>query len=276
MSRLTAFIEGIGLLGPALGDWANAREVLAGRVPYAGGPNERTVLPPPAALPPAERRRTGAGVKLALAVGLEAVAASGRDASTLATVFASSGGDGQNCHAICETLAGEDRQLSPTRFHNSVHNAPAGYWSIATRAMAPSNVLCAYDGSFCAGLLESLTQAAVDGTPNLLIAFDTDYPLPMRNVRPVPDAFGVAFVFAAQPGERTVARIEAELTDAAATTLPDAALEALRASHPAARALPLCAALAAGRNASVVLDYLPGLHCRIDITWPDSTGHFRS
>lgn len=276
MSRLTAYIEGIGLLGPALGGWAQAREVLAGRVAYASEPRERTVLPAPAALPPAERRRTGAGVKLALAVGLEAVAASGRDASTLATVFASSGGDGQNCHAICETLAGDDRQLSPTRFHNSVHNAPAGYWSIATRAMAPSNVLCAYDGSFCAGLLESLTQAAVDGTPNLLIAFDTDYPLPMRDVRPIPDAFGVALVFAAQPGERTLARIEAELTDAAATPLPDAALEALRASHPAARALPLCAALAAGENASVVLDYLPGLNCRVDITWPDSTGQFRS
>jgi 3-oxoacyl-(acyl-carrier-protein) synthase len=143
---------------PGLNDWPHAAAVLAGHAPYASA---RTVLPPPAGLPPAERRRTRPS-RVALAAGLEAAAASGRDAATLATVFSASGGDGQNCHAICETLAGDDRQLSPTRFHNSVHNAPAGYWSIATRAMATSNVLCAHDGSFAAGLLESLCQVAVD------------------------------------------------------------------------------------------------------------------
>ncbi len=168
---LTAFIESIGLVGPGLTDWPHAADVLSGRVPYAPA---RTELPPPAGLPSAERRRTGPVVRVALAAGHEAVAASGRDAAMLATVFSASGGDGQNCHAICETLAGDDRQLSPTRFHNSVHNAPAGYWSIATRAMATSNVLCAHDGSFAAGLLESLCQVVVDRVPTLLIAYDTD------------------------------------------------------------------------------------------------------
>ncbi|MGD7105122.1 beta-ketoacyl synthase chain length factor, partial [Ralstonia pseudosolanacearum] len=177
-------------------------------------------------------------VRVALAVGLEAVAASGRDAATLATVFAASGGDSQNCHAICETLAGEDRQLSPTRFHNSVHNAPAGYWSIATRAMAPSNVLCAYDGSFVAGLLESLCQVTVDAVPTLLIAFDTDYPEPLRAVRPIPDAFGVALVLAPKAGPHTLARIDARLTDAPATPLASPEFEPLRAGNPCPRRPP--------------------------------------
>lgn len=148
---MRAFIDGVGLLGPGLTDWPSAVQVLSGRTAYVP---QRTVLPPPAALPSAERRRTGAPVKLVLAIGSEAVAASGHDPATLQSVFASSGADGHNCHAVCETLAGEDRTLSPTRFHNSVHNAPAGYWSIATGSMASSNVLAAYDGSFVAGLLE--------------------------------------------------------------------------------------------------------------------------
>ncbi|MFP3889488.1 beta-ketoacyl synthase chain length factor [uncultured Ralstonia sp.] len=265
MTRLSAFIESIGLLGPGLRDWPDAAQVLAGHATYVP---ERTALPAPAGLPPAERRRTGQVVKVALAIGHEAVTASGRDAATLATVFASSGGDGLNCHVICETLAGEDRQLSPTRFHNSVHNAPAGYWSIATHAMAPSNVLCAHDGSFAAGLLESLCQVAVDAVPNLLIAFDGDYPEPIRAFRPVPDAFGVALVLAPQASAHALARIDARLTDAPATVLTAPELEQLRRDNPAARALPLLAALAARRSASVVLDYLPDTRLQVDLELP--------
>jgi hypothetical protein len=267
MTRLSAYIESVGLLGPGLSDWPQAARVLADPAAYAP---ERTVLPPPAGLPSAERRRTGPAVRIALAVGQQAVAASGRDGATLATVFTSSGGDGHNCHVICETLAGDDRQLSPTRFHNSVHNAPAGYWSIATRAMAASNVLCAHDGSFAAGLLDSLGQVAVDATPTLLIAFDTDYPSPMREVRPIPDAFGVAMVLTPEASPRTLARIDLRLTDAPATVLASPALERLRQEIPAARALPLLDVLAAQRAASVVLDYLPGARVQIDVA-PSST-----
>jgi hypothetical protein len=136
--------------------------------------------------------------------------------------------------------------------------------------MAPSNVLSAYDGSFAAGLLESLCQVAVDGVPTLLIAFDTDYPEPMRDVRPISDAFGVALVLAPTPGATTLARIDARLTDAPATVLAAPAFEALRLGNPAARALPLLDALAARRTASVVLDYLQDVQLQLDITMPDA------
>lgn len=262
MIPLRAYIEGIGVIGPGLADWPHAVDVLARR---AGRETAKTVLPAPAGLPSAERRRTGPVVRAALAAAHEAVAASGRDAATLASVFAASGGDGGNFHAICETLASDDRQLSPTRFHNSVHNAPAGYWSIATRAMAASNVLCAYDGSFGAGLLESLAQVSVDGVPTLLVAYDTDYPEPLRSVRPIADAFGVALVLAPQKSERSLAGIEARLTDADAFEFADADLEALRRSNPAARALPLLDAIARGQAMGVVLDYLDGTRIAVDV-----------
>jgi hypothetical protein len=262
MTRPGAFIEAVGLLGPGLDNWPQAAKVLAGEACCAP---QRTILPPPDGLPAAERRRTGSVIKVALAVGHEAAAASGRGAATLATVFAASGGDGQNYHAICETLAGEDRQLSPTRFHNSVHNAPAGYWSIATHAMTAANVLCAFDGSFAAGLLESFGQVCVDARPNLLIAYDTDYPEPMRRVRPIIDAFGVALVLAPEAGARTLARLELGLTHAPATVLAAPELEQLRLGNPAARALPLLEALARRRSTGVILEYLPGTQLRVDI-----------
>ena len=260
---LSAFIEGIGLLGPGLSNWEQAAQVLAGKAAYEP---QRTVLPVPSELPGPERRRTVATVTLSLAVGREAALASGRDPATLATVFAASGGDGNNCHVVCETLAGDDRDLSPTRFHNSVHNAPAGYWGIAMGSMAPSNVLCAHDGSFAAGLLESVTQVAIDAKPTLLIAFDVDYPRPIRDVRPVEDSFGVALVLTPQESERALARIDIRLADEPATTLTSSEFEALRLNNPAARALPLIEALALRRSSNVVLDYLDDLRLAIDIT----------
>ena len=117
---LVARVEGVGLLGPGLSGWEASRAILAGREPYT---RAAAVIPAPAALPAVERRRAGKSVKLALAAGMAAAAASGRPAGGLAAVFASSTGDGENLHAICEALASEDRLISPTRFHNSVHSS---------------------------------------------------------------------------------------------------------------------------------------------------------
>lgn len=267
MSKTSAYIDGLGLIGPGFANWPQALQVLSGAESYVHAP---AVIPAPAALPSAERRRTSAPVRLALAIGFEAAQASGRDARELNTVFTASGGDGENCHAICETLAGDEREISPTRFHNSVHNAPAGYWSIAAHAMTSSNVLCAYDGSFCAGLLESLCAVNVDAEDSLLIAFDTEYPEPLRSARATAGAFGIALVLTPRQSARTIARIDAELTDAPATTLASPALEALRVGNPTARALPLLEALAAKSARTVVLDYLDGLRLRVDVVPVDA------
>ena len=263
MSSLTACIDGVGLLGPGLSDWSEACAVLSAEAPYEPRP---TVLPMPDSLPPAERRRTGRVVRLALAVGLEAASRAAVHPSHLATVFSSSGSDGQNCHEICETLASADRQLSPTRFHNSVHNAPAGYWGIATGATAAANSLCAHDASFGAGLLEALCQVEVEGTPVLLIAYDMSYPEPMRSVRSIPDAFAVALLLAPVTTGRGLAHIGVSLGDGPADRVDDAALEQLRVTVPAARSLPLLAHLARGTCGRVRIDYLDGARLALEVT----------
>lgn len=259
---LTAYIDGIGVLGPGLHDWPSSQTVLTGATSYQP---QKTVLSAPQLLPAAERRRAGAIVKLTLATGYEAVTAAGWDATTLPVVFSASGSDGENCHAICEMLASADRQISPTRFHNSVHNAAAGYWSIATGAMTSASVLCAYDGCFGAGLLEALTQVAVDQTRCLLMTCDTPYPEPLHSTRPILDAMGIALALAPERSEKSIAQITVNLSNANADVLDNAALEVLRTSIPAARGLPLLAALAQRQSRRVGLDYLDNTRLAVDI-----------
>jgi hypothetical protein len=260
--KLAATIEGIGLVGPGLTGWEQAREVLAGRAAYSSRP---TILPAPEALPATERRRAGKSVKVSLAAGLEAARDAGREPRDLVAIFASSSGDGENCHSICETLATDERLISPTRFHNSVHNAPAGYWGIATGCMRSADCLGAYDASFGAGLLEGLARLAADpAQPVLVIAYDAPYPEPLQGARPIADSLAVALVLSAAPSAGR-GRIEVELTRAAPSPMSDAAFEKLRRGIPAARSLPLLALLARGAPGEAVIEYLEGtsLHARV-------------
>ena len=254
---LIAWIDGIGFLAPGLPDWPAARAVLRGEQPLPPGP---AVLPAPALLPPAERRRASRVVKLTLAVGLEAAAAAGTDVSKLATVFSASGADGHNCHALCEQLAGEDRQISPTRFHNSVHNAAAGYWGIATGAMAPCQVISAYDASFGAGLLDALAQVVVDDQRTLLIAYDSEYPAPLFACRPLPDVAGVGLVLSPRRSEASLASLTVTPSRRPPESMAEPGLEALRCAIPALRALPLLRKLARNEGGEVCLEYLAPLH----------------
>ena len=265
MSALQVWIDGIGVLGPGLDSWAAARDVLRGARPLVAAP---TALPAPLRLPPAERRRAGAAVKLALAVADEAVAQARADPATLATVFASSSGEGVNCHALCETLASDAPLVSPTRFTNSVHNAASGAWHIAVGSRAASTSLCAFDGSFGAGLIEAATGVVLGRAPVLLVASDSPYPEPLNATRPLPDHFGVALLLAPAPSARSVAALSITLVDAdaAVTRCDDAALDALRRAIPAAAALPLLAALARAQPGQrVVLDYLPATRLQVDL-----------
>lgn len=262
MSTQHIYLDGIGLLGPGLTGWAQACDVLTGRQPYVAA---STALPAVEKLPPAERRRVGIPVKLSMAIGLEAARHAEADLANLATVFSSTEADCDNSHVILETLACADRALSPTRFHNSVHNAASGYWGIATGSMQPSTSLSAYDATFVAGLLEAATQAISNGKPCLLLAYDTAYPEPLQRLRPIPAAMGVALVL--NPCQTSAARAVLKLTlsNDAATCMPQDDLEHLRQSIPAARSLPLLTLLAQDRNGSVVLDYLDTLRLRIEV-----------
>lgn len=258
-------ILGIGVLAPGLNGWAEAAPRLREPSGWASAP---TALPPPSRLPPAERRRSGTIVRLSLAVADEALAMaaarSGRmfDPAQLATVFSSSSGDPQNCHALCEALAQPERAVSPTRFTNSVHNATAGYWHIATQSRAPSTSLCAFDDSFAAGLLEAFAQCATSQAPVLLVVSDIPYPEPLHALRPTPDAVGLALLLSPASAGRGGAALQIGWADTAGASAPATCghdgLDALRLAVPAARALPLLQALARGISGRLFFDAFGG------------------
>lgn len=266
---LQAWIDGIGLLAPGLDGWERSAPILGGCAAYVAAP---THLPTPELLPPAERRRASRMVKLALGIGLEAVASAGADPATLASVFASSSGDGRNCDALCDALASEDRLVSPTRFTNSVHNVAAGFWSIATGAMSACQVICAHDASFAAGLIEAAMQAVCAQAPVLLLAYDVEYGGALHGVRPLPDAAGIALLLS--PVRTALSRASlalalAETSSTPATLLSDDALENLRVAIPVLRGLPLLQALAAvapGEAQRVRLDYLSPMQLEAVVT----------
>lgn len=269
---LSAWIEGIGIVAPGLAGWPQALAVLRGEQPYVAAP---TALPAPELLPPAERRRASRIVKATLAAGLQACRAAGREPATLANVFAASGGDGHNCHEICEQLAGGDTQISPTRFHNSVHNAASGYWSIATGATPAAQVLGAYDASFGAGLLEAMAQVATSGAPVLLVAGDSEYPVPLHAKRPIQDTSAIALVLAPTPGPQALAELRLPCRGALADGTPDALdsivanagpdLAASALEMPPLRGLPLLAALLPGAPRRIAIDHLPPQVLHIEV-----------
>ena len=195
---------GVSVWGPGLEGWAAARAVLAGAAPYVV---RESVVPAPAMLPATERRRAGPVVRLALAVAAEAAAASGVAPGLLRPVFGSSNGDGVVVGSILDALArgapGE-RVVSPTQFHNSVHNAAAGYWSIAHGSRMPATCLGAHDSTWAASLLTAMVEVGVEvgagGEPVLLVCYDHPLPAPLDALRPTAFALGVGLVLGGAGG----------------------------------------------------------------------------
>ena len=197
MRPLRIDVLGIGAWAVGLEGWPAMRAALRGdarppdNLPHAPRPS-------PPLLPAAERRRAPESVAVALEVAREAVAAVSPmhaiDASSLASVFASAHGDLAIVDYLCATLADDPTLLSPTRFHHSVHNAAAGYWSIATHDTGPASAIAAGDETFAAGLLEAATQACAEDRPVLLVAFETPAVGPLPMAAPNTALFGIAMV----------------------------------------------------------------------------------
>ena len=248
-------VHGIGLLASGLEGWAASREILSGVKLY-----QRGAAPDPEAaiLPPNERRRSSDCVRWAVQVAQEAIDQSGLDPRDVPTVFASSGGEMGVFDQLCRVLASEDRRVSPTQFHQSVHNTAAGYWGIATSGQQSSTALSSYDDSFAAGWLEAMAMVCSEQRPVLLVAYDMAVPAPLDEARPITDGFAVAFVLG-PPSDGSPMVVGARLDQANGgepILLHDRVLEQLRLDNPAARSLPLLCAIAKAAPQTVSLALL--------------------
>jgi len=260
-AALSVWVKGIGVWAPGASDWEAFREIAAGRAtPSADARPSADVLPPN------ERRRAPESVLLAAAVAGQAVRMSGLDAATLPCVFASAHGDQTITDYMCATLAGTPTELSPTKFHNSVHNAPAGYWTIATHCHASSSAVSGGEMTFGAGLLEAATLAVADDRDVLLASYDIAGTGPLGEMTATTGPFAVALVLSPR-ANATAMRIDLTPSPGNSGSQPtgDAWMDGVAASNPSAQAIPLVYALALARSTALRIPAANELDLHVDI-----------
>ena len=257
------FVDGIAFWSPRLPGWEVASAVLAGSI---APPGEAARRPAPALLPAAERRRAPDTVALAVEVASRACDAARAAPGELASVFATTHGDLAITDYLCAILLDAPLHTSPTRFHNSVHNAAAGYWCIATGCHAPYTTISAAEHSFGAGLLEALTQVTSQGRPILFVAYDAAASGPLSTLVASSGMLAAALVLSPRRGRATVAEAEWSIESRSPLRATEALPQnvACVAGNAMAACLPLFEALA-GRQGPVTLAAGPCLALQFEI-----------
>ena len=241
-------VSGIGAWGPCFGNWS---DLLHG---VRSGQWAEDVPLKPERIPPRERRRSPAFVKMAVEVMSQACAAADVDPQDLAVVFATAMSDMQTNDYMCRVLVDTPAAVSPTKFHNSVNNAATGYWSIATGSLAASNALCAFRHSAGMGLLEAAAQVVAERRPVLLVVQDEAAPPPLAHICPSTVDLALAVLLepaGSQPGARARWRLETTAGPVPGNAMPAGLAERV-AGNPAADLLPFLLAHAQGESGAVV------------------------
>lgn len=261
---LTCYLYGVGAWGPGFANW---QELQAQLLDPAQIPTEPAVPPAKAeVIPGNERRRAPPVVRAAVEVSAQAAQHAQIEPQEMACVFGSGLGDTEITDYLCAQLASPEKQLSPTRFHNSVHNAPAGYWTIATHCVRSANSIAAYQQTAGISLLEAVAQACQECVPVLVTLFDLSARGIYAQVFEADRDFAAALVLSPTLREQQpLAKLSLSITGTPVAA-PDwaPAFADLSRRNPAARVLPLLHAFAAGNPvASASLELAPHSHLKI-------------
>jgi hypothetical protein len=124
-------------------------------------------LPPLVDIPAMQRRRLSPFAKIALHCAIEA---SGSAQTDIPCVFASRHGDLHRTTGLIEDIA-QGKDLSPTQFGLSVHNAAVGLFSIFSGNRAPISAIAAGQSSFLVGLLDSVAKLKANKLPRILYVY---------------------------------------------------------------------------------------------------------
>jgi len=250
-------LHSAGVLAPGV---SSLSELLTLR--RTGKPNgsESMTLPAPMALPANERRRASHVVRLTLACVEQALRGSRYRADQLRCVFASDEGTGEVCEQMLEALA-TTGQVSPLLFHNSVHNAPSGYFSIAYGNRHPAVSVSLGSETFASGLLCAVSEASTSEEPVLFVTYDSPLTGPIRSLLPVEQATASAWIITsdaesrARHGESPSAQsslgafeLSLQRADANCDQAPPQWIPASWSANSSARSLEVLGLLADGRG----------------------------
>ena len=217
----------------------------------------------PQLLPANERRRMTSYIKLAIHVTDEVNTTD----KSLAAVFASSNGDFFITDHICNTLTMSPKYVSPTQFHNSVHNAVSGYWAIAANSPAASTSISTGDSTFSSGLLEAVTQVLTLQEDILYVAYDYPATAPLDKFSDVTEPFATAFILSLNKTESTIGKIKVQVSNENINinSCKNASLNALQNSNPIAKSLALLEALCLNNSSTIYLPYLNNSKLKIEV-----------
>ena len=244
-------ISGLALWGRGLTSYQDlVQATQAGALPA----DAEFVTPKPEEIPARERRRAGLMINLATALAHQACEHAGVDKSLVPSVFVSCMGDTDITDYMCRKLTQPEKLLSPTKFHNSVHNAASGYWTISAENHAPSTFVGGFDHSVGAGMLEAISQVHAANQAVLLVAYDIANRPPFSALCPVEESFGAALVFTPEHWPAADAQLSLQLdveldglpvprsgasADSNHGNVASADLERLMKANPSASCLPL-------------------------------------
>ena len=248
MTVLSATIEGIGFWAPGLPTWEVARAFVRDGVLPDTAPSR----PSPQVLAANERRRAPDSVAVALDVAHAACVMAARDPAMLPSVFASTHGDLAITDYMCATLVDAPASISPTKFHNSVHNAAAGYWTIGVCCMRPATAISAFDATFAQGLIEAMVQLHAGEDAVLVVGYDCVSPGPLARVSPSEHVLGGALVLSRTP-RADAPRIHLVLADGDAASASTGPLATRLAANAMAPMLSVFDALAIGAASTTLL-----------------------
>lgn len=261
----TAHVLGLALWAPRLPGWSIAGPVLRGEV---DAPEQPAPRPSPSLLAATERRRAPDTVAIALEVAARACESANIDPRALPSVFACTEGDLVINDYMSATLAQTPLLISPIRFHNSVHNAAAGYWTIGTGCMQPYTALSAHDDTFGEGLLEALVQAAAEARPTLLVAYDIESRGPLATMAPSRGIVGAAVVVAPGAGAAPATGLRWRTVRGSERSLPLERNAEFVAGNAMAPCLPFFEAVAMREPRTVRVGLSPSLLLELEFDFP--------
>lgn len=178
-------------------------------------------------------------------------------------IFSSGMGDLDITDYMCRTLTDQPALLSPTRFHNSVHNAASGYWSIGAGATGDVTAISGWRDSATIGLVDALSRLGDDSDqPVLLVVYDDTAHEAMRDLWPSRQSFCGALVLQHPGAGHAIARLRARVHRGPDhhPALPPTLLQRIE-DNPAARLLPLFGLITGHLSGEVALgaEQGPGL-----------------
>lgn len=148
------------------------------------------------------RRRTSFLTRMAVATFAEARAKAGSDGSQIPVVFGSVYGEIETTYELLRQLGeGPGAALSPTKFHNSVHNTAPGYLSIACQNREINTAITAGWSTLAMGMVEvaALLQTHAEISEVALIVAEEAMPADLVQAGASYDSLAATFVVARAP-----------------------------------------------------------------------------